>query len=51
MLKRLCKTASNSHRISDNTSGKKSEKQPLAVWQCITGWYGEDFDGQSDRQR
>jgi rare lipoprotein A (peptidoglycan hydrolase) len=30
-----------------STSGKKSAKQPLAVWQCITGWYGEDFDGRS----
>lgn len=30
---------------ASKTSGKKSS-QPLAVWQCITGWYGEDFDGQ-----
>jgi len=20
--------------------------QPLAVWECTTSWYGEDFDGQ-----
>lgn len=26
------------------TTSKNSAK-PLAVWQCITGWYGEDFDG------
>jgi rare lipoprotein A (peptidoglycan hydrolase) len=26
---------------------KKSDgPQPLAVWECITSWYGEDFDGQ-----
>lgn len=31
----------------DNSSGKKTQKHPLAVWQCITGWYGEDFDGRS----
>jgi rare lipoprotein A (peptidoglycan hydrolase) len=24
----------------------KNKAKPLAVWQCITGWYGEDFDGQ-----
>lgn len=29
--------------------GKKAlnnEKEPLAVWECVTGWYGQDFDGQ-----
>ena len=24
----------------------KDRHKPLAVWQCITGWYGDDFDGQ-----
>ncbi len=24
----------------------KSKAKPLAVWQCVTGWYGGDFDGQ-----
>jgi rare lipoprotein A len=24
----------------------KNKVKPLAVWQCVTGWYGEDFDGQ-----
>ena len=24
----------------------KNRVKPLAVWQCVTGWYGEDFDGQ-----
>ena len=23
----------------------KANDQPLAVWECITSWYGEDFDG------
>ena len=22
------------------------QKKPLAIWECITGWYGEPFDGQ-----
>jgi rare lipoprotein A (peptidoglycan hydrolase) len=25
---------------------KKTGPQPLAAWDCITSWYGEDFDGQ-----
>ena len=32
---------------STNSSRKKAAKQPIAVWQCLTGWYGEDFDGKS----
>jgi|SRR5581483_1585262 len=32
---------------SSASHGKKAAKQPLAVWQCITGWYGQDFDGRS----
>jgi rare lipoprotein A (peptidoglycan hydrolase) len=28
------------------TSNSTDKVKPLAVWQCITGWYGEDFDGQ-----
>jgi rare lipoprotein A (peptidoglycan hydrolase) len=31
--------------VPQTTSSKHAAK-PLAVWQCITGWYGEDFDGQ-----
>jgi rare lipoprotein A (peptidoglycan hydrolase) len=30
-----------------SSSHKRAVKQPLAVWQCLTGWYGEDFDGKS----
>jgi len=37
--------------ISASASPAKLNKkgtgpQPLAVWECITSWYGEDFDGQ-----
>jgi len=27
-------------------SGKANGPKPLAVWECTTSWYGEDFDGQ-----
>ena len=23
-----------------------SQRKPLAIWECVTGWYGEPFDGQ-----
>ena len=23
----------------------KGQQQPIAVWDCITSWYGDDFDG------
>jgi rare lipoprotein A len=25
---------------------KAGEMKPLAVWECTTSWYGDDFDGQ-----
>lgn len=28
------------------TSNLPGQEKPLAVWECITSWYGEDFDGQ-----
>jgi rare lipoprotein A (peptidoglycan hydrolase) len=28
-----------------NKANSKNAPQPLAVWECITSWYGEDFDG------
>jgi rare lipoprotein A len=28
------------------TQSRKKGPQPIAVWECITSWYGEDFDGQ-----
>jgi rare lipoprotein A (peptidoglycan hydrolase) len=30
---------------SQNNS-KAAQPKPLAVWECTTSWYGEDFDGQ-----
>lgn len=37
-------SVSSASLISKST--KKSGPQPIAVWECITSWYGEDFDGQ-----
>ena len=28
-------------------AASKGWEKPLAVWQCVTGWYGEPFDGQT----
>jgi hypothetical protein len=27
-------------------SNQNDQRKPLAVWECKTSWYGEDFDGQ-----
>jgi rare lipoprotein A (peptidoglycan hydrolase) len=32
--------------LQQASSGKAHGPQPLAVWECTTSWYGEDFDGQ-----
>jgi rare lipoprotein A (peptidoglycan hydrolase) len=48
---------SNPDRIEKSLQGNTSfgtqitptrdhSRKPMAVWQCLTGWYGEDFDGQ-----
>jgi rare lipoprotein A len=29
-----------------STSSSSHTAQPLAIWECTTSWYGEDFDGQ-----
>ncbi len=31
--------------VSGRTTSYASQR-PLAVWECMTSWYGEDFDGQ-----
>ena len=33
--------------LSNPTANSKpdGQQQPLAVWECMTSWYGEDFDG------
>jgi rare lipoprotein A (peptidoglycan hydrolase) len=28
------------------SSGRANNSKPLAVWECTTSWYGEDFNGQ-----
>ena len=27
-------------------SNPSDQRKPLAIWECKTSWYGEDFDGQ-----
>ena len=31
---------------SRSISNSNGQPQPLAVWECVSGWYGEPFDGQ-----
>jgi len=28
------------------TKSASGEAKPLAIWECTTSWYGDDFDGQ-----
>jgi len=37
--------ASPLHTSTHSKSNAK-EPRPLAVWECTSSWYGEDFDGQ-----
>jgi rare lipoprotein A (peptidoglycan hydrolase) len=30
---------------SHDKSNPRGQAKPLAVWECTTSWYGEDFDG------
>jgi rare lipoprotein A (peptidoglycan hydrolase) len=30
----------------NSSSSHMAQPKPLAVWECTTSWYGEDFDGQ-----
>ncbi|MGA7917904.1 MAG: septal ring lytic transglycosylase RlpA family protein [Candidatus Acidiferrales bacterium] len=30
----------------NNKTARKGQPKPLAIWECTTSWYGEDFDGQ-----
>jgi rare lipoprotein A len=32
--------------LQQASTGKVNGPKPLAVWECTTSWYGEDFDGQ-----
>lgn len=33
---------SASHKLS---RGSNAQPKPLAIWDCVSSWYGEDFDG------
>ena len=37
-------TASPMHTLA--LTPKAKEPKPLAVWECTSSWYGDDFDGQ-----
>jgi rare lipoprotein A (peptidoglycan hydrolase) len=37
--------ASSLARNSKSRSNPSGQPKPLAVWECTTSWYGEDFDG------
>jgi len=32
---------------STSAHSRTSQPRPLAIWQCTTSWYGEDFDGHA----
>lgn len=36
----------NSPLANPTKSDAVAKSQPLAVWECTTSWYGEDFDGR-----
>jgi rare lipoprotein A (peptidoglycan hydrolase) len=31
---------------TNNQNSSKGQSKPLAIWECTTSWYGEDFDGK-----
>lgn len=39
-------TSQTSSTSTSQSSSKGTQPKPLAVWECTTSWYGEDFDGQ-----
>lgn len=38
-------TAPSPTLTKQNKSNPAAQPKPLAVWECTTSWYGEDFDG------
>jgi len=30
----------------NSAKANPAEPKPMAVWECVSSWYGEDFDGQ-----
>jgi rare lipoprotein A len=39
-------TPSSAPTVTSNPVIPADQRRPLAVWECTTSWYGEDFDGQ-----
>jgi rare lipoprotein A (peptidoglycan hydrolase) len=39
-------TSQSSTAPASQNNMKSTQPKPLAVWECTTSWYGEDFDGQ-----
>jgi rare lipoprotein A len=39
----MLEVTSPASKLNSNPS---DQRKPLAVWECKTSWYGEDFDGQ-----
>ncbi|HEY0704985.1 MAG TPA: septal ring lytic transglycosylase RlpA family protein [Candidatus Acidoferrales bacterium] len=35
-----------SGKVASQTKAAAGQPKPLAVWECTTSWYGDDFDGQ-----
>jgi rare lipoprotein A (peptidoglycan hydrolase) len=35
-----------SETLPSTTRSSPTQQKPLAVWDCISSWYGDDFDGQ-----
>ena len=33
-------------QTSQSVASYHGRQKPLAIWECTTSWYGEDFDGQ-----
>jgi len=33
-------------QLSESSASYHGHQKPLAIWECTTSWYGEDFDGQ-----
>jgi rare lipoprotein A (peptidoglycan hydrolase) len=39
-------SASAQHALAISIKHSASARKPLAVWECTSSWYGDDFDGQ-----
>jgi rare lipoprotein A (peptidoglycan hydrolase) len=39
-------SASSRNTLNSSKLRSASTRKPLAVWECTSSWYGDDFDGQ-----